>query len=53
MGGVCVCVCEGGGGGGGGGVDWGRGEGGCHVSMWKKFQISAKKGGWVLQMVQK
>ena len=42
----------GGGGGGGGGVDWGSGEGGCHVSMWKNFQISAKTGGWVLQMVQ-
>ena len=35
-------------GGGGGGVDWGRGEGGCHVSMWKNVQISAKKGGWVV-----
>ena len=37
-------------GGGGGGVEWGRGEGGCHVSMWKKFSDQGKKGwvgGWV------
>ena len=32
------------GGGGGGGVDWGRGEGGCHVSMWKLFLDQCKKG---------
>ena len=29
--------------GGGGGVDWGRGEGGCHVSMWKKISDQCKK----------
>ena len=34
------------GGGGGGGVDWGRGEGECHVSMWKKCSDQCKKG-WV------
>ena len=33
-------------GGGGGGVDWGRGEDGCHVSMWKTFSDQCKKG-WV------
>ena len=33
-------------GGGGRGVEWGREEGGCHVSMWKIFSNQCKKG-WV------
>ena len=36
--------------GGGGGVDWGRGGGGCHVSMWKNFLDKCKKG-WVGQLL--
>ena len=32
--------------GGGGGGDWGKGEGGCHVSMWDIFPDQCKKG-WV------
>ena len=40
-------------GGGGRGVEWGGKRVGVMLVCRKSFQIGAKKGGWVLQMVEK